>query len=558
MKNILYISLLCCLALLTGCSQEDLSTRGTQENGTYVLKASIERTADTRTAVDEQGQVSWTEGDRIAVFTEGATKPVPFVYSGTSGGMATFTGSLPAESKIVAAYYPYTESATLTGNKLRVERPEEYEYTPNSNGPMLGKPDEAGNLRFMHLFGLLEVSIAKIPEGTATLSLERVGDLYGYFKVEDITVDEPVLKEDNPYSEGGVIYHIPEELVGKAATFYIPMPVGTISPRVTLSSADNKVLWFKSFTGTIERGKKLVMPTVADTEPVVVITSHENGATIKGYGAVQEITLKGYIDNFYRFNGTITLNTEEGRTIEYDNYRNPGLPTQPDLFSMKRKEFEVNVQLHRGKNVYTIHKKGTNANYDYIEKTEDFILNYEETEEPSEAVDMGLSVKWATHNLGASRPEELGYPYVWADNTGTDLKRSDNYEHVTYNDITISGLSDYDAATYKWGDGWHIPTAKEFSELLALEKEFETIDGQTVIRFIAKNGNSIVLPIDFESNEYYWTGTTSYNIGGAYNDRSAAFVRPNGIEDELYNYGLGHAFRHSRLYIRPVYGEVHP
>ena len=35
-----------------------------------------------------------------------------------------------------------------------------------------------------------------------------------------------------------------------------------------------------------------------------------------------------------------------------------------------------------------------------------------------EYVDLGLSVKWATCNLGASSPEQLGKYYAWGETTG--------------------------------------------------------------------------------------------------------------------------------------------
>ena len=37
----------------------------------------------------------------------------------------------------------------------------------------------------------------------------------------------------------------------------------------------------------------------------------------------------------------------------------------------------------------------------------------------ADAIDLGLSVKWASFNIGASKPEEYGGLYGWADGTGT-------------------------------------------------------------------------------------------------------------------------------------------
>jgi hypothetical protein len=63
-----------------------------------------------------------------------------------------------------------------------------------------------------------------------------------------------------------------------------------------------------------------------------------------------------------------------------------------------------------------------------------------------ESVDMGLSVKWASCNLGASQPEEYGdyyawgevYPYYWS------------LENHTWRDGKSAG---YDLASYRWCNG---------------------------------------------------------------------------------------------------------
>ena len=53
-----------------------------------------------------------------------------------------------------------------------------------------------------------------------------------------------------------------------------------------------------------------------------------------------------------------------------------------------------------------------------------------------EYVDLGLSVKWATCNLGADKPEGYGDYYAWGE-----------------------------AAHLNWVDGWRMPTKEEFAEL---------------------------------------------------------------------------------------------
>ena len=45
------------------------------------------------------------------------------------------------------------------------------------------------------------------------------------------------------------------------------------------------------------------------------------------------------------------------------------------------------------------------------------------------AVDLGLSVKWATFNLGASSPEEYGGYYAWAETETKDTYTWSNYRY---------------------------------------------------------------------------------------------------------------------------------
>ena len=79
-------------------------------------------------------------------------------------------------------------------------------------------------------------------------------------------------------------------------------------------------------------------------------------------------------------------------------------------------------------------------------------------------VDLGLSVYWATCNVGAETPAEYGDYFAWGE---TSPKQ--NYTMVTYTyegDLdNISGTR-YDAARVNWGGGWRMPTKEEMEELV--------------------------------------------------------------------------------------------
>ena len=104
------------------------------------------------------------------------------------------------------------------------------------------------------------------------------------------------------------------------------------------------------------------------------------------------------------------------------------------------------------------------------------------------AVDLGLSVKWAECNLGASKPEEYGGYYQWAGTEDVSDKSIyldvDNCPYHTgssyfsgwtkYNKLSSYGTVDNkvtleasdDAATVELGNTWRIPTDAEWKELI--------------------------------------------------------------------------------------------
>lgn len=99
-----------------------------------------------------------------------------------------------------------------------------------------------------------------------------------------------------------------------------------------------------------------------------------------------------------------------------------------------------------------------------------------------EYVDLGLSVKWATCNVGASKPERYGDLYAWGETKTTNytwstysLCNGNNFNMLTkyctspdfgiVDNKTVLEAKD-DAAHIKWGSSWRMPTEKEWSELL--------------------------------------------------------------------------------------------
>ena len=114
-------------------------------------------------------------------------------------------------------------------------------------------------------------------------------------------------------------------------------------------------------------------------------------------------------------------------------------------------------------------------------------------------IDLGLSVRWATCNIGADSPEEYGDYFAWGETETKSSYDIDNCETWGKEITDIKGTS-RDVAHVKWGSPWRMPTEEEFKELIVYcdwewvssNKKEEKITGYMVTS--KRNGNSIFLP----------------------------------------------------------------
>ncbi len=85
-----------------------------------------------------------------------------------------------------------------------------------------------------------------------------------------------------------------------------------------------------------------------------------------------------------------------------------------------------------------------------------------------EWVDLGLpsGIRWATCNVGATKPEQSGTLFAWGEIAPKTLYAPENGKTYGKDIADISGNATYDVATAKWGKGWRMPTKEEFEELL--------------------------------------------------------------------------------------------
>lgn len=117
-----------------------------------------------------------------------------------------------------------------------------------------------------------------------------------------------------------------------------------------------------------------------------------------------------------------------------------------------------------------------------------------------EACDLGLSVLWATANIGAEAEEDAGDHFAWGEVVSKKKYDEEAYalrylvEALTSD--TISAKADFDAATAAAGDGWRLPTRSEVDELRKKCK-WEGValsGGRAALRLTGPNGGSIIMP----------------------------------------------------------------
>ncbi len=245
MKKV-YCYVIIVLLAFIGCVNKDELAGGDLVNGNHTLKAQIEQSANTRTMVDEENSVCWVKGDQIGVFGGDGVVNIPFSFSGMadSGQSAIFKGNFPDGGAPSVAYYPYDDEAVLEGDKLSFVLPSEYDYTENSNAPMIGVKQDDGNFLFKHLCGLLKFSIVDIPDDAKQVIITAKGEnapnISGTCIVEDVIED-------------GVVLSIPEgssqvtiKLNGEVGTqtFYVPVPVGVYSELQVLLEKEDGTYFF--------------------------------------------------------------------------------------------------------------------------------------------------------------------------------------------------------------------------------------------------------------------------------------------------------------------------
>ncbi|MBO7636504.1 MAG: hypothetical protein J6S89_07990 [Paludibacteraceae bacterium] len=239
------------------------------------------------------------------------------------------------------------------------------------------------------------------------------------------------------------------------------------------------------------------------------------------------------------------------------------------------KTFKINAPLLEGFKFI----RWDDSSFVSVKKNLKIYAMYEELENPITSsgeiegytyVDLGLSVQWATYNVGATRPAEFGYFCAWGElssreengnyieyqespgvtvqtfepqwdiykwckgNDKSMTKYCRKEEYGTVDEKSVLEASD-DIATVNWGDFWRMPTQEEWEELgKGCKWEWtENFYGTGVAGLLGTskvNGNKIFLPACHKIGSKVWTNL--YPRWGNYwssslttfDDREASYV----------------------------------
>lgn len=138
----------------------------------------------------------------------------------------------------------------------------------------------------------------------------------------------------------------------------------------------------------------------------------------------------------------------------------------------------------------------------------------------SEFVDLGLSVKWARCNLGATRPEEIGNKYAWGETVPKDSFSQETYKYwssanqtwTKYNKSDNDTIlqADDDAASIALEAPWRMPTKEECQELVDKCRWTRAkINGVSGCLVSNRQGKAIFLPETSNNSGEFWSASRS-------------------------------------------------
>lgn len=177
--------------------------------------------------------------------------------------------------------------------------------------------------------------------------------------------------------------------------------------------------------------------------------------------------------------------------------------------------------------------------------------------DPYKYVDLGLSVKWAKWNVGATKEEEYGLYFQWGDTSGytaDEVGSGEGQKYFSWSDYKYwtadtgsgsSGMTKYnstdaktvldasdDAATANMGSNWRMPTESEFNELINTANTtsaWTTVNGVYGAKFTSKKSG-------FTDKYVFFPAAGNCNSGTLSNAGSYGWVWSSSLSTSNVHY----------------------
>src|SRR5574344_1984451 len=446
-KNMKIQNIMIGLSLLAVCmvsctSEETVnSNTGELRVSTYLPTRSV-ITGSTLTKGDQIGVFALT-ADGNAEYATGSSNMLATTNDGVNWNFPSAATHLTTSEAKTDAYYPYSSGNTLHQVDVDI-RPQ---AATGQNDYLYGASVDSVNI--------------KSPEAKINFKFALSRITLNFKKGKENENDNIVLNNVKLSNASG----------GTAISTSGTMDITTGDITNVTNTSDNVYENYGSSldTGNVSRIDLVVIPTAVNNDVVLSVTVNNKTFTVpmpsitwaKGCQYSYPVTFTG------TFPKTAMLSIGEPVITAWDNTTQGGINVTGD---------------NENKSTDTLSVGGTVGNM----------------------VDLGLSVKWADHNVGATNPEDYGAFFSWGETETKSDYSTSKWEKVSYASLQSQGVIDsngnltatYDAATVNWGKNWRMPTKAEQDELRTkcTWTWTTTSNGIHGYKVVGTNGNSIFLP----------------------------------------------------------------
>lgn len=249
------------LCTLIGCV-DNYNEQCTAEK--FSIRAIIEN-EETRTVVTDDGNFSWSLGDKVWLQTSTGSA-IGNVIPSENPKIATISSGQSVSEITGIAIFPYNENHKAT----KVFLPSSYDLESNineTNAIMYGTIVD-GEMKFVHLAGVMRFKFTDVPKGVNKFELTLDKKVNGEFSVNTSNLIVET-RETTEKSERTITLNFSPLESKTDICINIPLPVGTYNGLYFTLSDSNGVIWRYSNTVTnvVERKSLILMPSISIDVP---------------------------------------------------------------------------------------------------------------------------------------------------------------------------------------------------------------------------------------------------------------------------------------------------